>query len=144
LIENAWMASPSLCEPGEESSLAALSKRTFLTQGGRSGSSILISKWMKASGLDMPNMLVCDSLVAQLGLTVAGIGISCLPRDCFSPLIRSGQLMEIERMAAPPIVPYAAMYRNDRPSAFVAGIGRLAAELCDFSRSFATPRPQDA
>ena len=138
LIENAWMASPSLLAATAETSLTGLSKQTFLTQGGRSGSSILVAKWMKAAGVDMPNTLVCDSLIAQVGLTVAGIGISCLPRDCFAPLVRSGQLVELERMDRTPSVPYAVMYRNNRPSGFVAGIGRLAVELCDFSRAFAS------
>jgi DNA-binding transcriptional LysR family regulator len=144
LIENAWMASPSLLARAGDASLARLGEHTFLTQGGKSGSSILVGKWMKAAGIDMPNTLVCDSLVAQLGLTVAGIGVSCLPRACFSPLVRSGQLAEIGWLAEPPVVPYAAMYRGDRPSGFVARIARLAAELCDFSRAFAAPRPAGA
>jgi hypothetical protein len=37
------------------------------------------------------------------------------------------------RPALPP-VPYTAMYRNDRPSAFTASVAELARDTCDFSR----------
>ena len=35
-----------------------------------------------------------------------------------------------------PRVPYAAMYRNDRPFAFMALVATLAPSVCDFTRPF--------
>ena len=39
-----------------------------------------------------------------------------------------------------PTVPYAAMYRNDRPSAIAASVAQVAAEACDFTRQFQQSR----
>jgi hypothetical protein len=61
-------------------------------------------------------------------------GISYLPQQCFEPLVTEGKLTIIQTTPALPPVPYAAMYRSDRPSAFISAVAMLALEVCDFSR----------
>ena len=69
-----------------------------------------------------------------VGLTVAGLGISYLPQQCFQPLVSEGKLAVISTKPALPFVPYAAMFRSDRPSAFVSAVAMMAHGVCDFSR----------
>ena len=45
-----------------------------------------------------------------------------------------GKLTIIQTDPPLPPVPYMAMYRNDRPSAFVSEVAMRAVEQCDFSR----------
>lgn len=130
---NAWMASPKLVETQHTLSLSELAEYTILIQGSRSGSGLYVSRWMQSEGVIFPKVLSCDSLIALLGLTVAGIGITYLPKLCFEPLVKEGKLTIVPTNPALPPIPYAAMYRNDRPSSFISTIAKIAASNCDFS-----------
>jgi DNA-binding transcriptional LysR family regulator len=78
----------------------------------------------------------CDSLVALLGLTIAGTGVSYLPVQCFKLLVAERKLRIVRTRPALPRVPYTAMYRNDRPFAFTALVATMAQSVCDFTRPF--------
>jgi DNA-binding transcriptional LysR family regulator len=135
-IENAWMASPTLVRANRRLSLEELARYTILTQGSKSGSGLYVGKWLKSEGIVMPQLFSCDSLVALLGLTIAGIGVSYLPVQCFKPLVAERKLRIVRTRPALPRVPYAAMHRNDRPFAFTALVATLARSVCDFTRPF--------
>lgn len=135
-IQNVWMASPILLKSRKTISLEELATHTILMQGSRSGSGLHVSKWLKSEGVAFPRTVTCDSMIALLGLAVAGIGVSYLPKQCFWPLVRDGNLKVVRTEPALPLIPYAAMYRNDRPSAFTRVVARLAQTSCDFSRQW--------
>jgi len=116
--------------------LSELAQYPALIQGGRSGSGLYFSKWLKSEGVKFGHYISSDSLVAMIGLTVAGIGVSYVPRQCFQPLVDEGKLVVLETRPKLPLVPYAAMYRNDRPSTIVQSVAKLAARVCDFSQQF--------
>lgn len=134
IVENAWMAAPRLIGQQTVMSLAELAKYPMLVQGKKSGSGLFVNKWLRAAGVELPKTLSTDSLTAMVGLTTAGLGVTYLPLECFRPLVDEGKLTIIHTDPALPPVPYMAMYRNDRPSAFVKEVTALAAQLCDFSR----------
>jgi DNA-binding transcriptional LysR family regulator len=104
-IENAWMASPSLVHTNRRLSLDELGRYTILTQGSKSGSGLYVGKWLKSEGIVMPQLFSCDSLVALLGLTVAGVGVSYLPVQCFKPLVAECKLRIVQTTPALPRVP---------------------------------------
>lgn len=135
-IENVWMASPDLVRAPQRMALADLANYTILVQGSRSGSGLYVGKWLNAAGIVLPRLFACDSLIALLGLTIAGIGVSYLPKQCFMPLVAARKLKIIPTKPPLPPVPYAAMYRNDRPTAFTSLVATLARSACDFSRQF--------
>ncbi|MFS2156720.1 LysR family transcriptional regulator [Pseudomonas sp. Pseusp122] len=134
IVENAWMAAPGLIAQSGVVGLAELAKYPVLVQGKRSGSGLFVNKWLSALGIELPKTLSSDSLTAMLGLTAAGLGVTYLPLECFRPLVDEGKLTIIKTDPALPPVPYMAMYRNDRPLAFVTEVASRAVELCDFSR----------
>jgi DNA-binding transcriptional LysR family regulator len=133
-VANVWMAQPGLVKSHRVLTLQELAEYPILTQGSRSGSGLFYSKWLKSQGVVFPRTLSSDSLTALLGLTVAGLGITYLPRQCFRPLVVEKKLVVIPTKPNLPVVPYAAMYRNDRPSAFISAVVSLALKVCDFSR----------
>lgn len=132
-VENAWMAAPGLIPHSGTVSLAELARYPMLVQGKKSGSGLFVNTWLRARGIDLPQTLSSDSLMAMLGLTSAGLGVTYLPLECFRPFVDDGKLTVIHTEPELPPVPYMAMYRNDRPSSFVAEVAALAATLCDFS-----------
>ena len=136
-IETAWMTSPLLVPRSVQ--LKQLMAHSHITQGTKSGTGLIVSRWLKSRGLAVERSLSCDSLVAQIGLTVAGVGFSCLPRHCFEPLVAQHKLIRVSTKTPPPRVRYAAFYRADRPSGRAAEVANLCTELCDFKRAFALP-----
>ena len=134
IVENAWMAAPGVVEHSGVVGLAELAKYPLLVQGKKSGSGLFVNKWLGTMGIELPKMLSSDSLTAMLGLTAAGLGVTYLPLECFRPLVDEGKLTIIQTDPPLPPVPYMAMYRNDRPSAFVSEVAVRAVEQCDFSR----------
>jgi len=131
---NVWMGSPKLIRSRRKLSVAELAEHTILIQGNRSGTGLWVSKWLKSEGAMVPRLFSCDSLIALLGLAVAGLGVTYLPLQCFKPLVTEGKLRIIPTDPELPAMPYVAMYRHDRPSAFTASVAELARTTCDFSR----------
>ncbi|EFH10635.1 LysR family transcriptional regulator [Teichococcus cervicalis] len=133
-VRNAWMARPGLVTQPGPLAMHELASHPILIQGRGSGSGLFFEKWFRAEGIALRRTLATDSLMAMVGLTVAGLGVSYLPRECFEPLVRAGKLAVIETRPALPDVPYAAIYRRDRPSAFIAAVAGIAREVCDYAR----------
>lgn len=136
-VQNEWMAAPGLVQgAGDTLSLQELSNYPILSQGTRSGSGLYFSKWMRNQGIVFPRQISSDSMTALLGLTIAGLGLSYMPRECFRALIDEQKLEVIAATPALPLVPYSAMYRNDRPTSVAQTVVDLARQACDFSSQF--------
>lgn len=139
-VRNDWMGSPDLVTAAQSATgplaLSELVEYPILSQGSRSGSGLYFSKWLRNQGIVFPRQVSSDSMTALLGLTIAGLGVSYMPSACFQPLIRAGKLMVIAATPELPSVPYAAMYRNDLPSAIASAVARVASEACDFNTPF--------
>ncbi|SUE43059.1 LysR family transcriptional regulator [Roseomonas gilardii] len=133
-VRNAWMARPGLVVQQDPLTMHDLTGYPVLVQGRGSGSGLFFEKWFRAEGISLKRTLATDSLIAMVGLTVAGLGVSYLPQQCFSPLVEDGKLSIIKTEPSLPGVPYAAVYRMDRPSAFISSVAEIAREVCDYSR----------
>ncbi len=133
-VRNAWMARPGLVAQPGPLTMHDLAGYPILIQGRGSGSGLFFEKWFRTEGLSLKRTLATDSLMAMVGLTVAGLGVSYLPQQCFGPLVKEGKLAVIETEPSLPEVPYAAIYRMDRPSAFVSSVAEVAQGVCDYSR----------
>ncbi|SDC24283.1 LysR substrate binding domain-containing protein [Variovorax sp. CF079] len=77
-------------------------------------------------------------MLALIGFTVAGIGVSYLPRACLKPLIDRRALAVLKTSPALPLVNYVALYRSGGQSSLMSSIAELAQEVCDFSNLFQT------
>lgn len=133
-VENAWMCAPHLHQGDAVVPLADLSEFTVLTQGGSSGTGLIYERWFAQHSVSITRTLISNSLVAQLGFTLSGLGVSYLPKACMAPLLNQNQLRVIETRPRLPHVRYAAVYRNDRVLGLTIEIAKLATECCDFNR----------
>jgi DNA-binding transcriptional LysR family regulator len=135
-VQNAWMASPDLVRSSRTLTLQELGHQTILTQGSDSGSGRYFDRWLRSEGAAFPRVLSANSLIATVGLTLAGIGVSYLPLQCFQPLVDEGKLRIVPTRPLLPPVPYAAMVRSDRRSAFTESVAQLIQKTCNFSTQY--------
>jgi len=136
VVEHAWMCKPGMVGRRRRLRMHELASHRLLTQDDRSGTGQLYNRWLRSIGVKPENTLISTSLVALIGLTVAGMGISYLPRKCLAPMVESGTLEVLTVTPALPPATYAAVFRSERQSSLVASITRLAQEHCDFGKIF--------
>jgi DNA-binding transcriptional LysR family regulator len=132
-----WMCRPGgLVTKSGTVSLRDLAEMTWLVQGERSGTGLIYERWFKSHKIDAARVIRSDSLVAIIGMTVAGLGVSYLPERCVAPLV-AGNLLEVLNVRPNlPDVQYVALRRTGGKSALVEAIADLAVECCDFSQMF--------
>jgi DNA-binding transcriptional LysR family regulator len=137
-VENAWMCKPGLVDARKPLRLHELATHRLLTQGDKSGTGLVYDRWLKAIGVKPASTIVSNSLVALIGLTVSGLGVSYLPRKCLGPMIKAGTLEVVRATPSLPEAAYVAMYKSEQRSTLISSIVMLAQESCDFTRMFQT------
>ncbi|AMO93204.1 bacterial regulatory helix-turn-helix, lysR family protein [Collimonas fungivorans] len=135
-VKSVWMAKPGLLPVSRTLRMHELAAHTILTQGGKSGTGIIYERWFKSQAISPSNSISSNSLVALIGLTVSGLGVSYLPYLCLRGLIERGALEVVETTPSLPQISYVVLYRGERKSGFISSILMLAQECCDFSDLF--------
>jgi DNA-binding transcriptional LysR family regulator len=146
-VRSAWMCKPGVVPgvvPGGTVRLHELARQRMLVQGNNSGTGRAYDAWMKEQGVQPAQVIVVSNLVALTGLTVSGLGVSYLPRECLQPMVAAGMLEVIDVTPALPVVPYVAMHKGEHRSALTSSIVMLAQACCDFTRAFQAQMPGDA
>lgn len=138
-VENVWMCAPGLYPGDGPLPLQTLASYTVLTQGGSSGTGLIYERWLAEHDVRLNKTLTSNYLVAQVGLTISGVGISYLPRECLAPLVAQGRLKIIDTPSPLPLIRYAALHRADRPQGVSLEVARLAEQCCDYSRLILEP-----
>lgn len=134
-VESAWMCQPGLLPAGPVR-LHQLAHQRLLVQGQSSGTGRRYDAWMKELGAEPSDAIVVSNLIALIGLTISGLGVSYLPRHCLDPLIGAGMLAVLEVDPPLPPVSYVALYKGEHRSALMSSITMLAQSCCDFTRAF--------
>lgn len=129
-----WMASPSLGVP--RSALTAKDFESFpiIVLSYQSNLHAIMRNWFELSGAVPRRVDVCNSLATIASLTMAGLGMSFLPRDFHRKDIESGRLQIVKTRPSIPPLDYVAAYRSDRPSALVGPLSDLAVSISDFEQ----------
>jgi DNA-binding transcriptional LysR family regulator len=141
-VEYAWMSKPGFIDPSRTMRLHELATHRLLIQGDKSGTGVLYERWFKAMGFQPDNVISSSNLIALIGMTVSGLGISYLPRRCLDPVIEAGMLEVITTTPRPLDISYVAMYKGLQRSTLVSSIVMLAQECCDFTRALQTSNDQ--
>jgi DNA-binding transcriptional LysR family regulator len=132
--ELAWMCSPDLPLPDEPLALSDLQGLTVLVQDSRSGSGMFYRRWLAEQGVRLSYRVSSNSLLALIGMTASGLGLSYLPIHACQPLLRAGRLRMIAVDPPLPPVPYVAMFAGAASSPYEAFVAEQAQAVCDFSR----------
>lgn len=132
-VNMSWMCSPRLELPEGRLPLVELERMTILAQDMRSGSALLYRRWLEEQGVALSWKVSSNSLVALMGLTVSGLGVSYLPTEAAAPLVRSGQLRLLDIDPPLPPIPYAALMRAGAEGAYESHVVRQAEAMCDFT-----------
>lgn len=135
-VRNVWMCKPGLVDAKAKLRVHDIAEQRLLTQANLSATGVLYDEWFKAAGLEPSERITSNNLVAIIGMTVAGLGVSHLPERCLRPMIRAGLLQVLHVTPAVPDVPFAAVQRADRRSTLVAEVVQLARQWCAFDRPF--------
>ena len=138
VVENAWMCKPGSFDGMKIRRLHDLSAHTFLTQGDKSGTGVLYNQWLNSVRMHPTNTIVCNSLLAIIGMTVSGLGFSYLPKQCVEPMIQANYLEVLKITPTLPKTNYVAAFKSDHRSTLISSIVLLAQECCDFSRALQT------
>ncbi|MFT3820296.1 MAG: LysR family transcriptional regulator [Rubrivivax sp.] len=137
-VQNAWMCKPGTLQRGKTYRVHELAALRILTQGDRSGTGLAYDRWFKSFGLSPVKTITSNNLIAIIGMTVSGLGISHLPRACMSPLVSAGLLAVVDVTPALPEIRYTAIYRNEQRSTLMSSIVILIQQCCDFTSAFQT------
>jgi len=113
----------------------ALSGLPFLAHGPSSGSVEALSTWMRDIGAKPEHVTEVDSLAAQVGMAVAGMGVALLPRELFSFLLATGQLIELKTSVLIPAIQYRVAFRRHEEGSLVDRLAHFVPKACDFTRS---------
>lgn len=141
-VRNAFMCKPGLVETGAALPLRDLSDHRMLVD--TSGPGILYDEWFKAAGFTPKDTLASNSVVALLGLTLSGMGVSYFPIDTVKPFLQQGLLQQLPVKPQLPCIPYVALQKRARADALTTSIAALARTAYDigafFQMRFAAPR----
>lgn len=135
-VENVWMCKPGFTGSKKSMRLHELATHRLLTQGELSGTGLEYARWLTSLNVHPENTLVCNNLIALLALTLSGLGISYLPRQCLKQMIAAGMLEVVNVKPSLPEVKYVALCKREKPSVLLTSIIGLAQECCDFSLMF--------
>jgi DNA-binding transcriptional LysR family regulator len=136
VVENVWMCKPGLVTVSRRLRMQDLARHRLLTQDDRSGTGQLYNKWLQSIGIQPENTILSNSLVTLIALTISGMGVSVLPKNCLQQMIHAGALQVIPVTPILPLASYAAVYRAERKSAFIEAVATLAQDHCDFGTIF--------
>ena len=136
-VEVVWMCKPGFVETRRPLRLHELSRYPLLLQT-QSATNMVLDRWLESQGVRLTSSISSNNMLAQIGMTVSGLGITYLPLQCLKPMIESGMLTTIKVTPSAPEMSYVAMYRSEQRSTLVKSIAMLAQECCDFSSMFQT------
>ncbi len=129
-VQNAWMCKPGILGEKRAFRIHELADKKVLTN--RSGPGLIYHRWFREIGFVPDTLLASNSIVALVALVVSGVGVSYLPLNSLTPLVKAGRLEVLSVDPPLPPIDYVAVYKTSRASALTSSIIIIAQECCDF------------
>ncbi len=140
-VENVWMCKAGFMDTKKPIRLHELANQRLLMQGDKSCTGILYDRWFQAAGIEPHKTIKSNSLLVLLGLTIAGMGMSYLPKESLAPMVKAGILDIVDVVPGLPENRYVAQYKGPQHNVLFSSIVMLAQECCNFSMVFGTNVP---
>jgi DNA-binding transcriptional LysR family regulator len=137
-VQYVWMAQPGLVPTGATLSPRELQDYPVLTWSEQSAAFPIVRQWFASNGANPKRVNLSNSLTSLASLTMAGLGVSLLPRDLYEAEISRGKLAIVPTSPAYEASPYSAISKTMTwPAA-----GRVIAELAEAVSTFASSPQQ--
>jgi len=133
-VEFAWMASPKLGVPRKRLTPRDLHAWPQLTLTRHSNLHKLLGSWFEESGSTARRTNVCNSIGVLAALTIAGLGVSFLPREHFVRDINAGRLQLLDIAPKLPDLEYFAIFEKRQIQPLSQTIAQLAQQYSSFGK----------
>jgi len=144
-VEFAWMASPKLGVPRERLTPRDLHAWPLLTLTHDSNLHKLMAKWFEAGNATIRRANACNSIGVLAALTMAGLGVSYLPRVHFARDISDGRLQLLDIEPKLPDLEYFAIFEKRQIQPLSQNIAQLAQQYSTFRKAgIGVPKGQRA
>jgi len=132
-VECSWMAAPGLYPAGTILQRSHFESQAVITMTSDSGLTRAFDHWAASQSIKTRRQLACNSLMANAGLTAAGLGISFFPVVFMKPWIEKGLLMELRSEPPLPLLDYYFLARHGDSRRIVQMMCKFVGETIDFS-----------
>ncbi len=134
-VEFAWMASPRLGVPRAKLTPRDLRAWPLLTLTHDSNLHKLLARWFEASDATIRRANACNSIGVLAALTMAGLGVSYLPREHFARDIEDGKLQVLDIAPRLPDLEYLAIFEKRQIQPLAQTIAQLAQQYSTFRKA---------
>jgi DNA-binding transcriptional LysR family regulator len=131
-VDFVWMASPKLGIAPGTYTIDDFKKWPMLSLSRQSNLYGKLGGWFGSGDRASERGHMCNSIGVLAAMTLAGLGVSYLPREYYQAEIEGGQLQVIDTSPVLPALEYYAIYDKRTPQPLVYTIARLAQEYTQF------------
>jgi DNA-binding transcriptional LysR family regulator len=135
-LDFAWMAAPRRIAAKEELTIQEIEQHPIIVMTSESRLTESFQHWSSHNNVTVRRVLACNSLSAIVGLTVADVGISFLPRRFLEPMVQQGKLCAFQSKPALPTIEYCFRWRADDTRTLGPTLAQLALEEVDYSLTY--------
>ena len=128
-----WMAAPGRIRAGQTLDVSELSKHPVIVMTEGSGLTQAFDDWAAVHRVRMQRIVASNSMMAIIGLTIADMGLSFLPRDYMRPWIERGALMAFRSRPPLPTLKYCFIHRADDRRGLLPILLRCVNDVAQFS-----------
>jgi DNA-binding transcriptional LysR family regulator len=129
-----WMAGPALAIPQRPLGPKELQRWPILSLSEDSYHYSVIERWFRDAGALYFTTVSCNNMNVIAALTEAGVGVSLLPRHCYSGEISGGRLRVLVTRPRLPAVEFSLIVRRDLAQPVVASFVDLAKRASRLAR----------
>jgi DNA-binding transcriptional LysR family regulator len=131
--EFVWMASTALNLPAQCMTPVELARWPVLGLSSQSHHHPVIERWFREGGAEFKPVISCNTVRVLGDLTLAGLGVSLLPRRSYAAEIAAGMLTVLDTAPAFKPVEIVALYRTSTTNPLTGAIANLATEIGAFA-----------
>ncbi|CAB3745750.1 LysR family transcriptional regulator [Paraburkholderia solisilvae] len=131
--EFVWIAASTLNLPTERMTPRELARWPVLGLSSQSHHYPVIERWFRAGGAEFKPVISCNTVRVLGDLTLAGLGVSLLPRHSYTAEIAAGRLTVLNTEPRIGPVEFVALYRTSATNPLTSAIAALATEISEFA-----------
>ena len=132
-VSFAWVAAPGRVGSRRTMTAAQVVRHPVITMTEGSALAHPVETWASQQGLRLPRNVASNSLMAIVGLSIAGVGVSFLPEAFVRPWVKRGLLVALRSKPPLPVLPYYFVHRRDDVRSSLKVLLEIIVEEVDFA-----------